>query len=110
MNDAVRHQLRELAIAYGPSIWADQRLCRSLLRDAFPTAPRAVNVLLAALDHRVPHDLAGDEYRDQAFPVPPELIRRLIENLAMEEAAARWAVAGWAAAVRSAGVNPTQPA
>lgn len=99
MNDSVRLELREMAIAYGPQLWADARLCRSLLRDAFPAAQSEVNVLLAALDQGVPHELSSKAHRVEQFPVPTELIRRLVENLAMDETAARWAVAGWSAAV-----------
>ena len=90
--DVPRQKLVELLQTHGLDILEDTERCRSWLRYSCPEHKREVNVLLCALDQRVPQDLVG--------PVSEQsLVRRLVDDFALVEEAARWAVNCWAEAV-----------
>jgi TPR repeat protein len=95
MNDSVRAKLAELLRSHGRALAEDPRRVKALLRDTCPDCPREVHVLVSAAEQRVPADLLASE------GVPWEvlsarLVRRLIDELALSEDAARWAVRTWA--------------
>jgi nitrous oxidase accessory protein NosD len=99
MNDLPRQKLVEMIARHGPGLAYQHRRCEGLLRDYCSAYRREVAVLASALRERVAADLlaAGNKLpREVALT---KLVRRLQDNLAMEESAARWAVNSWALAL-----------
>ncbi|MFZ1641988.1 MAG: formylglycine-generating enzyme family protein [Candidatus Contendobacter sp.] len=112
MHDLPRQKLRELIIEYGRSLCDDPRRCEALLKDYCGQYKREIFVLVSALKNRVAEDLIN-----ASAGVPPalllgRLIKRLEDELALSENAARWAVESWALAlgILVASVERPQPA
>lgn len=91
-HDVPRQKLRELIDAEGSAILDAPERCKGWLLYSCPEYKREVNVLLAALSQGVPQELlaSGDE---------EALVRRLVDESAMTEEAAWWAVKSWAGAL-----------
>ncbi len=120
MNNIPRESLREIVAKYGKELCSDARRCENLLRDVCGQFRREINVLVTAIDERVPLDLlAGNR------SAPLELLltrceKRLEEHSALTAEAARWAVESWALALdiasesdiesRQKGADPVTPA
>ncbi|HEV2859939.1 MAG TPA: right-handed parallel beta-helix repeat-containing protein [Pyrinomonadaceae bacterium] len=101
MNDLPRQKLREIVARHGPSIVEDPRRCEGLLRDHLGAHRREANVLAAALEERVPQDILAAPAGSPRAALLARLTRRLSDNLALAEEAARWAVGSWALALGS---------
>ena len=91
--------LRQIFSKYGTEIISDARRCESLLNDLCGSHRREINVLINALEERIPIDLLNG-----AGSMPMELLlnrleKRLEEQTAMTAEAARWAVESWATAL-----------
>ncbi|MEE8391533.1 MAG: WD40 repeat domain-containing protein [Anaerolineae bacterium] len=99
MNDLPRQKLIELVAQYGPSLSADPKRTEGLLRDFCGEYKREIFVLLSALKQDVVADMLS--LRDSVpYQVSSaQLTRRLQDNLALAEDAARWAVDSWALAL-----------
>jgi hypothetical protein len=99
MNDVVRQRLRDLIVEHGPALCEERLRCRSLLLDRCARQRRARKLLLLALDEGV-----ADQLRQAHSGVPGTLLlerltRHLVAEVALNEAAARWAVESWALAL-----------
>lgn len=99
MNEQAAQILFSLVRRYGNSVALDPLRCEGLLRDTCPRCRREIFVLVNAIRQQVPADLIEPRHT-----LPPELFRgflvkRLQDELAFSEEAARWAVGTWAAAV-----------
>jgi len=99
MDDLPRRKLAEIVAQYGPSVWEDPRRCRALLMDLCGEHRREIFVLVSAAEEEV-----ATELRDVPAGVPTELLlarltERLVDNRALDEDAARWAVESWALAL-----------
>lgn len=99
MNNFPRQTLRRILTKYGREICSDAGRCEALLNDLCGEYRREINVLVNALEERVPLDLLA-----AAKTNPPELLftkleKRLEEQIAMTPEAARWAVHSWALAL-----------
>ena len=99
MNNLPRQMLRRILAKYGREISSDARRCEGLLNDLCGSHRREINVLVNAIDERVPLDLLAG-----ARSMPPELLltrleKRLEEQTAITAQAARWAVESWALAL-----------
>jgi hypothetical protein len=95
MDAFARKQLVALLASHGQNICTDPRRLRALLDDECPSLKREVNVLIAALEQRIPHEIMSASHQ---LPWPlfsARLIQRLVAERAMEEVAARWAVDSW---------------
>jgi hypothetical protein len=99
MNDLPRQKLVELMARYGPALAHQHRRCEALLRDYCSGYRREVAVLASAMKERVAADLFAADNKLPRQVVLTKLVRRLQDNLAMEEGAARWAVHSWALAL-----------
>lgn len=106
MNDLPRQKLCEIIATReavtakaGRDVLNDPRLCRAYLLDLCGEYKREISVLIAALEERVTADLQAVQPG-----VPPELLlarltKRLVDNRALAEEAARRAVESWALAL-----------
>ena len=99
MNDAPRRTLRELVARHGPGLCSDAKRCEGLLRDLCGAHRREINILVGALKERVPLDLLAGRGAMPRGLLLSRLAKRLEDQLALTEDAARWAVASWALAL-----------
>lgn len=98
MDDLARQKLCEIVARHGVPL-TDPRRCESLLKDYCGQLRREIFVLVCAVREQVVVDLYGAQES-----VPRELLhtlltKRLQQNLALTEEAARWAVESWALAL-----------
>src|SRR5215213_1609013 len=99
MNDAPRQTLRQLIARHGPGLCSDARRCEGLLRDLCGEHRREINLLVSALKERVALDLLAAQGSVPRGLLLTRLARRLEDQLAVTEEAARWAVDSWALAL-----------
>lgn len=99
MNDVPRDTLRELIARHGPGLLSDAKRCEGLLRDLCGAHRREINTLISALKERVPLDLLAAQSTIPRGLLLARLTRRLEDQLALTEGAARWAVDSWALAL-----------
>ena len=102
MNNLPRETLRQIINKHGSEIGGNPKRCESLLNDLCGSYRREINVLVNAIEERVPLDLLAG-----AGSMPLELLltrleKRLAEQTAMTGEAARWAVESWALALNAA--------
>lgn len=102
MNNLPREMLRRILTKYGSEICGDARRCESLLNDLCGAYRREINVLVNAIEERVPLDLLA-----AGSSMPRELLltkleKRLEEQTALTIDAAQWAVESWALALGTA--------
>lgn len=95
MNDQVKETLAELIKKYGTSLVDDPRRLEGLLRDLCGENKREIFVIITAMKARVAENLL-------TLPqgIPPEIYvaklkKRLVEDLALADDAAFWAVQTW---------------
>src|SRR5881397_3943344 len=100
MNDLARQRLREIVARHGRSLCRDPRRCHALLADHCPDQRRELLVLVGALEERVADELLGWQDGLPWESLRDRLVRRLVENRALSEEAARWAVESWALALQ----------
>jgi hypothetical protein len=106
MNQTVQAQLREVVTRYGTSVCDDPQRLRALLADLCPQHKRETLVLAQALEHGVARELLSSSDAVPWEALHGRLARTLRDDLAMEEAAARWAVESWAQALGKVRVTP----
>ncbi len=104
MNNIPRQQLYQLIATYGPSLCDDPRRCEALLKDLCAQYRPEVSVLVGALKEKVAAELLASQKNMPQTVLLARLIKRIRENLALTEDAARWAVESWALAL---GVIPS---
>jgi ABC-type transporter Mla MlaB component len=106
VNNEARQKLREIVDTYGQSVVNDPRRCKALLLDLCGQHRREILVLSAAQEERVANDLRDIK---GGIPLPvlvAQLTRRLVDNRALAEEAARWAVEAWAYALHLTDDDP----
>jgi hypothetical protein len=99
MDELARQKLCEAIATYGRGLADDPRKLRALLADLCPGLKREAFVLTAAAEQRVPRELLESSAGMPWPVVAGRLTRRLVEDLAVNEAAARWAVESWGVAL-----------
>lgn len=99
MNDLARQKLIEIVGRHGKSVVDDVRRAEGLFRDNFGIFQREIAVLTMALEQNVARDLAAAPQNAPRAALSARLTQRLIDNLALSEDAAKWAVDSWALAL-----------
>lgn len=99
MSDVPRQTLRTLIAKHGRDLCSDAGRCEGLLRDYCGGYRREVNILMGALKERVPLDLLAAQSTVPRELLLARLAKRLEDQLAFTEDAARWAVESWALAL-----------
>ncbi len=102
MNNTPRETLRRIVSKYGRDIGSDPQRCESLLNDLCGEYRREINVLITAIDERVPLDLLAGSASMPREMLLNRLEKRLEEHTALTREAARWAVESWALALNLA--------
>lgn len=69
--------LRQILVKYGKEICSDVRRCQGLLNDLCGSYRREINVLVNAIEERIPLDLLA-----AANSMPPELLLTRLEKQA----------------------------
>ena len=91
--------LRRILAKHGKEVCSDARRCENLLKDACGSYQREINVLVNAIEERVPLDLLAGSRSMPAELLLTRLEKRLEEQTAMTAEAASWAVSSWALAL-----------
>jgi hypothetical protein len=99
MNNAPRNSLRQIIAKYGNDLCGDARRCENLLKDLSGEYRREINVLISALEERVPLDLLAAGKSLPRELLLNKLAKRLEDNLGLTKEAANWAVDSWALAL-----------
>lgn len=99
MNNLPRQTLRQIIAKYGQDLCSDARRCEGLLKDLCGEYRREINVLVNALEERVPLDLLAAGSSMPRELLLGKLTRRMEDNLGLTPEAALWAVDSWALAL-----------
>jgi hypothetical protein len=99
MSDVPRQTLRDLIAKYGRDLCSDAGRCEGLLRDLCGSYRREINILVSALEERVPLDLLAAHNSVPRELLLARLTKRLEDQLGLTEEAAQWAVDSWALAL-----------
>src|SRR5262245_59129188 len=99
MNEQARQKLRVLIVHHGRSLYNQPEWCKGLLQVACPTSRREIFVLVSALEEQVVTDLLAGLGGRSWHAVAGRLTRRLVDNRALADHAAFWAVESWALAL-----------
>ena len=102
MDTLPRQMLRRILAKYGEQICSDARRCENLLKDLCGSHRREINVLVNAIEERVPLDLLAANRSMPLELLLTRLEKRLEEQTAMTGEAARWAIESWVLALNLA--------
>ncbi len=94
--------LRRILAKHGKEVCGDARRCENLLKDSCGSHRREINVLVNAIEERVPLDLLAANRSMPTELLLARLEKRLEEQTAMTGEAASWAVGSWALALNIA--------
>jgi tetratricopeptide (TPR) repeat protein len=105
-DDLPRRKLREI-VAYrealadktGRDVLKDPQLCKALLKDLCGEHKREIFVLVTALEEGIAANLLAAQENMPLQVLLAQLTERLVDNRALNENAARWAVESWALAL-----------
>lgn len=99
MSTTARQALQDIIAKHGIDVSSDANRCEALLRDWCGSYRREINILVNALEERVPLDLLAAKKTLPRELLLTQLTRRLEEQLALTPEAANWAVESWALAL-----------
>ena len=99
MNYLPRQQLYKLVATYGRSLCDDPRRCEALLKDTCGQYRPEIAVLVGALREGVAADLLASQNSVPQTVLLARLTKRLHDNQALTEDAAKWGVESWALAL-----------
>lgn len=102
MDTRVEKALADILMSYGVEVIQNPRQVEGLLRDFCGDLKREINLLVFALKEGVPSDLLKEKDQVQIELLINRLVKRLVDHLALEESAARWAILSWKAAITHA--------
>jgi hypothetical protein len=106
MDDTLRERLRELIAREGRELPRDGPRCEALVRQACAGKMPETSILVQSLAQGVPLRLLEAPGSTAGPALVDQLSQGLQDNLALSEAAARWAVTSWAAALGLADQAP----
>ena len=95
MDGNISEALRQLISQYGVEIERDPRRLRSLLSDICPDSKREVNLLLYAIEEKIPEELASTSSQGYGKIQAGRFAQRLIQNRGITQEAANWTVNCW---------------
>lgn len=98
-SDIPRRSLVSIVARYGAEVGGNPRLCQGLLRDFCGEHRREIQVLVRAVDERIPEELARDSASSPAAVLVSRLADRLRDNQGIADDLALWAVRSWAVAL-----------
>ena len=99
MDDPVISTLSGLVQQYGSALYADRARLRGLLNDLIPTQHRReINLLLQAVDVRIPHQIASANGSLDRL-LAGRLAAALTNDFGTMADQAQWAVQAWATAL-----------
>jgi hypothetical protein len=99
MNDLPQEKLNQLLATYSNQLCEEPQRCEALLRDTFPEYPRQVSLLVNALKQGIPPELMASHNKVPLEVTRSRLIRKLVDNLFVQEQAAEWVVNAWSEAL-----------
>ena len=99
MNNLPRQKLCELILKYGRSLCDEPQRCEGLLRDFCGQYRKEISALVGAAREGIPGELISSQNSVPPVVLLARLTKKLHENLALDEKAARWAVESWALAL-----------
>jgi hypothetical protein len=99
MDNFPRQTLRRILTKHGKNICADARRCEALLNDLCGAYRREINVLVNAVEERVPLDLLAGAGSMPTGLLLTRLEKRLEDDTGLTAEAARWSVESWALAL-----------
>lgn len=102
MNNIPREMLARIVAKYGTNVGGDARRCESLLNDLCGEYRREINVLVNAVDERIPLDLMTGASSTPLELLLTRLEKRFENQTGLTPEAARWAVESWALALGTA--------
>jgi hypothetical protein len=102
MNNLPRQMLRRILDKYGKEIGSDAKRCEGLLNDLCGAYRREINVLVNAIEERIPLDLLAGSSSMPLELLLNRLEKRLEDQTGLTADAARWAVESWALALGAA--------
>ena len=102
MNDIPRQMLVRIVAKYGTNVGGDARRCEGLLNDLCGEHRREINVLVNAVDERIPLDLLAGANSTPLELLLTRLEKRFENHTGLTTEAARWAVESWALALGTA--------
>lgn len=99
MNDIPKQKLCEIITTYGTVVCSDPRKVEGLLRDYCGEYRREIFVIISAMKERVAEELLALPKGISLEIQITRLEKRLVDNLALANDAASWAVKTWALAL-----------
>jgi hypothetical protein len=99
MHDEVREELKRIVSIHGRCICHDPEEFKSVIEKACPTCKREVELLIKALEDRVPGRLLALPNGMPWESVTAPLIPKLMNDLNITEDEARWTVDSWGLAL-----------
>jgi hypothetical protein len=99
MNELPRKTLRRILAKHGREIAGNAERCRGLLNDLCGGYRREINILVTAVEERVPLDLLAAARSMPTNLLLARLEKRLADQTGLTPEAARWAVGSWALAL-----------
>ncbi len=112
MDDSVQQELKRIIAIHGRRVCHDPQEFAAALREACPEQTPEVNLLIKALEDRVPGRLLALPDGMPWEPLTAPLVRRLVLDLGITEDEARWTVDTWGLAllkVKPKDVSHTPP-
>ena len=107
MTDPMETILKRLIAQHGISVAHNANRCEGLLRDTCPDRNREIFILTNAVRQHIPEDLRAPRHSLPLSLMKGFLAKRLCDELGFSDAAARWAVNCWAAALDLDAMNDT---
>ena len=106
MSEKIREELRKIIKIHGEEICNDSKKCKAFLADLCSNQKREINILLSAVQERIPYELTRNT--SVSFELlRPRLVKTLEESTGLSEENSAWAIDTWAFALGFATFSQT---